>query len=145
MPTIPVPLLYTPVTVICLKYLYRKWYYFHCLYLTLLLAGCHSPRKSVQYYCTSFFISGLCRGPVQFRVCSNNPGDIVRKSTNCSSEIYSVYSRTLSCLHLYNCILRYTYNALHVYSTPCRRLLNDQTVFNQMFSIIPNFDIDQKH
>ena len=34
--------------------------------------------------------------------CLDNPGDIVRKSVNCSCEIYSVYPQTPSSLHLYN-------------------------------------------
>ena len=37
-----------------------------------------------------------------FRVCFSNPGDIVRNPPNWYSEIYSVYPRTPSSLHLYS-------------------------------------------
>ena len=48
-----------------------------------LSAGTASLHRHIHKACP-YMVIQLCRGPVQFCVCCNNPGDIVRKSINCS-------------------------------------------------------------
>ena len=69
-------------------------------------------RITIKYNSSFYQLILHCRDPVQFLCmfrCLDNPGDIVRKSVNCSCEIYSVYPQTPTSLHLYSGDPAYTF------------------------------------